>query len=140
MTHSSRVPSRRADGGAAAPSRRRRIGKRVACAVIFCGAAAAVGIEAGYDVQTTDNFLTPASVQLSAHAYMQEICIYNLIRREVPEGARVYVNSRDVGHMQRLAELSTLWAVPQAHPATAKYLVSIHRGDCFGVRLRVRRI
>ena len=119
---------------------RPKIGKIIACAVIFCGAAVSVGIQANYDVQTTDNYLTPASIHYAAHVDRQEICIYNQIRRKVPEGARIYVNGLDVARTQRLAELSTLWAVPQQNPATARYLVSIQRGNCFGVTVKVQRM
>ncbi len=138
--HFSRTPGRAADGGTAAPSRRRKIGKRIACAVIFCGVGVPIGIKANYDVQTTDNFLTPASIHYAAHDHRQQVCIYDAIRKKLPEGARIYVNSPDVAFTQRLAELSTLWAVPQQNRATAKYLVSIQRGDCYGVTVEVRRI
>ncbi len=137
--HSSRVPGRAVHGGATAMSRR-KVGKIIACAVIFCGAGVAIGIEANSDVQTTESLLAPASVNFAAHAHSQQRCVYNEIRHKVPEGARIYVNSPDVGFTQRLAELSTLWAVPQQSRATAKYLVSIHAGNCFGVTVEVRRI
>jgi hypothetical protein len=138
--HSSRTPGRAADGAAAALSRRRKVAKRIACAVIFCGVAVSVGIKANYDVQTTDNFLAPASIQYAAHDHRQQACIYDQIRQRLPEGARIYVNSPDVAFTQRLVELSTLWAVPQQNRASAKYLVSIRRGGCYGVTVEVRRI
>jgi hypothetical protein len=137
--HTSRPPGRAAHGGAAALSRR-KIGKLIACAVIFCGAGVSIGIKANYDVQTTDYFLSPASIHYAAHVDHQEICIYKQIRQKVPQGARIYVNSLNVGRTQRLAELSTLWAVPQKNRAAARYLVSIQRGDCFGVTVEVKRI
>ncbi len=137
---SSRAPGRAAGGGAGALSGRRKIGKRIACAVIFCGVAVPIGIKTNYDIQTTDNFLTPASIHYAAHEHRQQTCIYDEIRQKLPEGARIYVSSPDAAFTQRLAELSTLWAVPQQNRATARYLVSIKRGDCYGVTVEVRRI
>lgn len=137
---SSRAPGRAAHRGTAAQSRRRKIGKRVLCAVILCGAAVPVGVRVGDDVQATDSLVAPAWIQSVAHADRQDLCIYNLIRREVPRGAPIYVNSSDVAYSQRLAELSTLWAIPQRTQATAKYLVFIYPGDCYGVSVGVQRI
>jgi hypothetical protein len=110
--------------------------------VIVVAAAVTLGLSVHHELQTTAAFLRPGSVNSAAVAYRQEECIYRAIRSELPKGAAVYID--DPVHVQRLAELSTLWAVPQPTPATARWTISLVRGfhlpgDCFGLVLEVRR-
>ena len=60
----------------------------------------------------------------------------------MPKGAAVYVNSAKWQHTQRLAELSTLWAVPQPTLATAQWRLSIvpAHGHCDGLALKAGRL
>ncbi len=129
---------------------RRRAGKRIGCVGIVCAAAVTLGLSVDHGLQATAAFLRPASVRQATAAYRQEECIYHAIRSELPEGAAVYVDSPDWPVQQRLAELSTLWAVPQASPTTARWTISlVPRSSpvpgstvprhCYGLVLEVRR-
>jgi hypothetical protein len=122
--------------------RRWQVGKRVGAAAIVVAAGVTLGLSVHHDVQFTANVTTSQWIATQNAAMRQEECIYNAIRAQVPKGATVYVNSADWAHAQRLYELSTLWAVPQASPATAQWtlsLVSAH-GGCSGLALKVTRI
>ncbi len=83
------------------------------------------------------------------------MCLFHAIRSDVPESAAVYVDTSNVSHGQRLAELSTLWAVPKEQEAAAQWVLTItylgksrpprrHHGirftDCAGALLVVRHI
>jgi hypothetical protein len=145
--HSMRVPGRVAEDGASVPAGRRHVVKRIGCAVIVSAAAVTLGLSVHHDLQTTAEVLSPASIKDATAADRQEECIYHAIRSELPQGAAVYVNDPVVHwrNFQRLAELSTLWAVPQPSPATARWTVSLVRklslvpGHCSGLALEVRR-
>ena len=119
----------------------RNIGKRIGCAGIVCAAAVTLGLSVRHGLQTTAAILSPASTRQAAAADRQEDCIYQAIRSELPKGAAVYVDSRDYHVRQRLAELSTTWAVPQASLATARWKLALVRvrGHCSGLALEVRR-
>jgi len=137
----------------------RRIGKRIGCAGIISAAVVTLGLSVHHDLQVTAAALTPASIKQQAAALRQEECLYRAIRLLVPKGATVYVNAPRFQPTQRLAELSTSWAVPQASLANAQYrlsLVPAHgygivpfpltgtppdpaHGQCSGVTLEVRR-
>jgi hypothetical protein len=100
-----------------------------------------LGLSVHEDVAFTVS-VTSAKSMAANHAVMQQLeCIYHAIRSEVPKGAPVFTKDQLWAH-QRLTELSTLWAVPQAKRADAQYwltLVSAH-GHCGGLELKVRRI
>jgi hypothetical protein len=121
--------------------------KRIGCAVIASAAAVTLGLSVHHDVQATAAVLSPASVRHATTADRQEECIYHAIRSGLPRGAAVYINDPVVqwGNFQRLAELSTLWAVPQPSPATARWTLSLVRrtslapGYCSGLALQIRR-
>jgi len=118
------------------------VARRIGCAAIIVAAAVPLGLSVHHELQATAAFLRPASVERAAVADRQEECIYRTIRSDLPRGAAVYID--DPVHVQRLAELSTLWAVPQPGPATAQWTISLARdfhrpGDCFGLVLVVRR-
>jgi hypothetical protein len=57
--------------------------------------------------------------------YQLEECEYHAIRSAVPRGALIYVASPDKARAQRLAELSTLWAVPQQNVNRADWALVI---------------
>lgn len=119
-----------------------RAGKRIGCAAIVTAAGVALGLSVHHDVQLTTSVMTPQSISEQTAELQQEECIYHAIRAQVPKGAAVYVTSPDLFATQRLAELSTLWAVPQANIANARWRLSLvpARGHCSGLALEVRRI
>ena len=116
--HSMREPGRVAEDGSSVPAGPRHVVKRIGCAVIASAAAVTLGLSVHHDVQTTAAVLSPASIKHATAADQQEECIYHAIRSELPSGAAVYIDDPVVqwGNFQRLAELSTLWAVPQPSP------------------------
>jgi hypothetical protein len=144
MIRRMRMPGRVAQDGPSVPAARRRLGKRVACAVIAAAAGVTLGLSVHHGLQTTAALLRRGAIRSAVIADRQEECIYRAIRSELPKGAAVYIN--DPVHIQRLAELSTLWAVPQASPATARWTIALVRSrgsrlpwPCYGLALKVRR-
>jgi hypothetical protein len=121
--------------------RSRRVGKGIACVAVVSVAAVTLGLGVHHELQFTAADQRPATVTDQTASFRQEECLYHAIRSKVPKGATVYVNSPDWRQTQRLAELSTLWAVPQASLATAQYRLSLvpAHGSCFGLTLEVRR-
>jgi hypothetical protein len=109
-------------------------------ALIVAIVAIAVGLVASTEVKATAGYLAPASVRYDLGANEQVSCLYRLIRQKLPEGARVYVRSTDDANIQRLAELSVGWAVPETSPARAQFEIDIVRGGCYNIGLAVRRI
>jgi hypothetical protein len=121
--------------------RSRQVGKRIGCAVIASAVAVTLGLSVHHGLQTTAAALGPAMSDRQTTLFQQEECLYQAIRSMVPKGATVYVDIPYWPLMQKLTELSTLWAVPQPSLATAQYklsAVSAH-GDCSGIALEVRR-
>lgn len=107
--------------------------------MIACAAAVTLALSVHRDLQTTAAILTPASISNATVASRREMCIYHAIRRDLPMGGTFYVSGTDVAHFQRLVELATPWALPQPTPATARWLVSVVPGRCYGLALMVRR-
>jgi hypothetical protein len=105
------------------PGRASRI---ASCAAIAGIGGATFGFGINHLVQRSDQIRSPAAVMQASGTYQQEVCIFNAIRSDVPEGAAVYVSSSDVSHTQRLAELSTLWAVPKEQRAAAQWVLTIN--------------
>jgi hypothetical protein len=114
------LPARDADGGAPVRLARRGIAKRIGSAVIVLAAGVALGASVHHGLQTTAMVVQPANVSASLAADRQEECIYRAIRSVLPKGAAIYISDPEWTHVQRLAELSTLWAVPQPSRATAR--------------------
>jgi hypothetical protein len=145
--HSMPEPGRVAEDGASVPAGRRHVVRRIGCTAIASIAALTLGLSVHHGLQTTAAVLSPASIKHATAADRQEECIYHAIRSELPRGAAVYINDPVVqwGHFQRLAELLTLWAVPQPSPGTARWTLSLVRvtslvpGDCSGLALETRR-
>lgn len=121
--------------------RSRQAGKRIGCAAIACAAAVTLGLSVHHELQFTAATLQPAMVSERTASFRQEECLYDAIRSKVPRGASVYVTSPDWRQTQKLAELSTLWAVPEASLAAAQYRLSLvpAHGSCLGLALEVRR-
>jgi hypothetical protein len=149
MFHPLRMPGRVAQDGPSVSAARLGVARRLGCAMIVSAAGLALGFSVHHGLQTTTAFLRPGSVRSAVVADRREDCIYRAIRSELPKGAAVYVN--DPVHVQRLTELSTLWAVPQVSPATARWTISLvpsssvahgsyARSSCYGLALEVRRI
>jgi hypothetical protein len=126
-------------GGWPATTRRRQLGRRIGAALIVGAAATALGLSVHHGVQVTAAAVAPASIAEWTTFDSQQACLYRAIRSELPKGASVYI--ADPGHFdaQRLAELSTQWAVPQPGLATSQWVISVDRGHaCSGISLRVR--
>jgi hypothetical protein len=148
MFHRLRMPGRVEEDGPSVSAARLQAARRIGCAVIVSAAGVALGFSVHHGLQTTTAFLRPGSIRSAVVADRREDCIYRAIRAELPRGAAVYIN--DPVHVQRLAELSTLWAVPQVSPATARWTISLvpsssldpgsdARSRCYGLALEVRR-
>jgi hypothetical protein len=144
------LPAHVADGGAPVLLARRHIAKRIGSAVIVLAAGVALGLSVHHSLQTTATLVQPAAVRGWAVEDRQEECLYRAIRSELPKGAAIYISDPYWVHFQRLAELSTLWAVPQPSRATARWTVSLATvpsigpgssapSNCSGMALEVRR-
>jgi hypothetical protein len=140
--------------------RSERVGKRIGCAAIVVAACAGLGLGVHHDVQFTHSATSATFVAQTNAQMRQEECVYGAIRLLVPKGATVYVNAPQFQPTQRLAELSTLWAVPEANIADAQYRLSLvapkgrsvfpypltaaaldpAKGQCEGLTLEVRRL
>jgi hypothetical protein len=148
MFHPLRMPGPVTEDGPSVSAARLQVARRIGCAVIVSAAGVALGFSVHHGLQTTTAFLRPGSIRQAVVADRREDCIYRAIRSELPRGAAVYVN--DPVHVQRLTELSTLWAVPQVSPATARWTISLvpssslgpgsdAQSRCYGLALEVRR-
>lgn len=137
-----------------------RVGKRIGCAAIVVAAGAGLGFSVHHDVQITAAATTAKRIAGEKAQMRQEECLYNAIRLKVPKGATVYTVSSRFPPTQRLAELSTPWAVPEANIADAEYRLTLvpprgrslvpfpltraapdpAKGQCSGLTLKVRRL
>jgi hypothetical protein len=140
--------------------RSRRIGKRIGCIAIVAAAGVGLGLSVHHDAQFTAQVTTSKYIGGADARMRQEECVYQAIRRKVPKGATVYVTASRFPPAQRLAELSTLWAVPETNIADARYRLTLvpprgrpivpfplttaapdpARGKCDGMTLKVRRL
>lgn len=151
-----RAPGRVADNTAHVPSGARRVLVRIACAVIAVAAAVPLGMSVNHELRVTAAIDKPSWIKPATADYRQEKCIYRAIRSELPQGTTIYISApvqstnpdpvlaEDLSArwaVPRLAEWSTLWAVPQPTPATARWMVSLaaEPGHCAGLALEVRR-
>jgi hypothetical protein len=148
MIRHMRMPGRVAQDGPSVSAAWRHAGRSIGSALIVGVAGVTLLLCVHHGLQTTTALLRPRAVRLAVVADRQEECIYRGIRSELPKGAAVYIN--DPVHVQRLAELSTLWAVPQVSRATARWTIALvssapHtpgsrlRWRCDGLALEVRR-
>jgi hypothetical protein len=132
-------PGRIAENGASVRVGRRHVGTLIGCGLIVSAAAVMLGLSVRHGMAVNAWELSPAGAKAWAKFDRQEECIYHAIRSEVPEGATVYIDDAVVYDAQRLAELSTSWAVPQPSPATARWTLSLVPGRaCSGRSLEVR--
>jgi hypothetical protein len=140
--------------------RSERVGKRIGCAAIVVAAGVGLGLSVHHGVQSARSVTTTTFVAQANAQMRQEECVYSAIRLLVPKGATVYVTAPQFQPTQRLAELSTLWAVPEANIADAQYRLSLvapkgqslfpypltaapldpAKGQCAGLTLKVRRL
>jgi hypothetical protein len=102
-----------------------RASKVVACAAIAGIGGAAFGLYVNHLVVVSDKIRSPAARALDFATYRQEVCLFRAIRKDVPRGAAVYVESPSQAHTQRLAEYSTGWAVPKQYRAEAQFVLTI---------------
>lgn len=121
--------------------RSRRAGKRVACAGIVAAAGVTLGVAVHHDLQFTAKVTTPAAIGYQTTLLRREECLYRALRSDVPKGAAFYVSGPFWTPRQELAELSTLWAVPQTTPDSAGWLLSLvqAQGHCSGQALEAHR-
>jgi hypothetical protein len=137
-----------------------RLGKRVGCAAIVAAAGVGLGLSVHHDMQFTASVTTTKIIGIENAQMSQEQCLFDAIRAKVPKGATVYVTAPRYPPTQRLAELSTLWAVPEAKIADAQYWLTLvapdgrpvvpfpltnaapdpATGQCEGMTLEVRRL
>jgi hypothetical protein len=147
MIRHMRMPGRVAQDGPSVWPARRHLGRRIGCALIVAAVGVTLGLSVHHGLQTTAALVRPRAIRRSVVADRQEQCIYRAIRSDLPKGAAVYIT--DQVHIQRLAELSTLWAVPQPSRATARWTIALvpstsgpgsrARPGCYGLALEVRR-
>jgi hypothetical protein len=116
------------------PSRR-----RLGCVFIAAVAAVTLGLGIHQDLQLNASLLTPAAVNASASADRQDMCLFLALRHELPKGAAFYDAGANGADYQHLAELATLWAVPEQSPGAARWRVAIVPGHCASIGLRVWR-
>jgi hypothetical protein len=117
-----------------------RWAKLSGCALIVAVAGGALGLTVPMEVKATARLLAVASVRVATRATAQESCLYELIRQELPQDSRFYVDSTSAEHVQRLAELATSWALPEPDRGQAQFEIDIIPGGCDKVGLRVRRL
>ncbi len=134
---SQRAPDR--DFGASGHRRRTGTSMRLSCAFLAAVAVVTLGLGVRQDLQVNASVLSPAAVRNATAADKQEMCLFRAFRRELPEGATFYDSDANLGHFQRLAELATLWAVPEQNPAAAQWRVAIVPGHCARIGLKVWR-
>lgn len=114
--------------------------KRIGCAGMASAAAVTMGLSVHHEVQLTATFLAPGQTALQTSLYRQQQCIYRAVRDEVPKGATVYITSPpNAVPTERLSEVSTLWAVLEANPAAARWMLSLvpASGHCGGQEVEV---
>ena len=118
------------------------VGKLVGCVAIVVAAIATLGLSVQHGVRFTASVTTQKSISSSKALMRQEQCIYGEIRSRLPEGATIYTDGQFWAYVQRLDELSTTWAVPQANRADAQWRVTLvpAHGQCDGLKLKVTRI
>jgi len=118
------------------------VGKLVGCVAIVVAALVTLGLSVHHDVQFTASVTTQNYMARSKADMRQEQCIYSAIRSRLPKGATIYTDGQFWTHVQRLDELSTTWAVPQANRADAQWSVTLvpAHGQCGGLALKVTRI
>lgn len=125
--------------------RSKRFGKRVVCAGILAAAAISFGFSVGHGVAFTAGFSAPAKVHAWTINIRQEECIYQAIRKQVPEGVTAYVHGPTHALTWKIATMSTPWLVPrEAFPPTAPWRLSlVHvspHAACYGLALKVRHL
>jgi hypothetical protein len=130
MIRHMRMPGRVAQDGPSVRAARLHLGKRIGCVVIVAVAAVTLGLSVHHGLQTTSSLVSRGAIRQAVIADRQEECIYRAIRSDLPKGAAVYIQDPIIG--QRLAELSTLWAVPQASRADARWTASLVPGSSLG--------
>ena len=118
------------------------VAKRVACVAVAAVAAITLWVKVDHDRQITAQVLRPAAARQSVAANDRWQCIYRAIRAGVPQGSTVDVNfPENPVYFQRMAELSTGWAIPQRTVDGAQWRLLIYRthGDCSGLAVAVQR-
>jgi hypothetical protein len=115
--------------------------KCIACAAIIAVAAVTVTWKAHEDLAITAAQLSPRSVEAFNSSDASWQCIFRAIRAAVPKGAPVYVGTEHGTFFQRLAELTTPWAVPEPRLSAARWSLTISRaaGACSGLKLTATR-
>jgi predicted regulator of amino acid metabolism with ACT domain len=122
--------------------RSEQVNKRLGSVAIVAAAAITLGLSVHNDTQFTASVTTPGVIAESTANVRQEQCIRRAIMAAVPKGAKVYVITPDFVPTQRLSELSTLWAVPEANIAAAQWRLTLvsASGHCDGEELKATRL
>jgi hypothetical protein len=134
---SKRAPDR--DFGAAGHRRGTGTGKRLICAFVAAVAVVTLGLGISLDLHVESGLLAPGAVANAATADKQDMCLFHDLRRQLPKGATFYDSDASLSRFQRLAELATLWAVPEQTPSAARWRVAVVPGHCAQVGLKVWR-
>lgn len=95
------------------------------CAAVAGIGGTVFGLGISHLAQFDDKALAGNVVAQVERAYRQELCLFHAIRKDVPKGASVYLPGNNPAHTQRLAELSTLWAIPTESQRTAEWVLTI---------------
>lgn len=121
--------------------RLRRVGNCIVCAVIVGVAAVTLGFKVHNDVKITAALIRPTAVRNFTTSDAGWQCIYRSIRAGVPRGASVYIDFPNVLYFQRIAELTTTWAMPRQSLPSAQWRLFIFKAPehCGGLELAVVR-
>jgi hypothetical protein len=119
--------------------------KRIGCAGILAAAAVSLALSVHHGVQFTANFVSPANVSSSTISARQSECLFQAIRKRVPEGVTAYVHGPTHTLTWRIATASTPWLTPEeSSPLTAAWRLSLAyvppRSACHGLALKVQHV
>lgn len=105
------------------------------------GAAVSLVVVSVHSVDTTRGLRSAAVVSGWTELADQTACLRTAVRQAVPRGASVWIGSPTTVDSQRLAEVSTLWAVPTLDRADARWSLRLvqSRVGCEGLRLEAER-
>jgi len=114
------------------------VGRRVLTVAVALVSAITLGAAAMSSISTTRALGTAGADAAGAAADHQLQCIAAAVRRGVPRGALVDVGKGTTQLSQMVADAATLWAVPTADPARARWHLTLVPGTgCDGLRLDV---
>lgn len=113
----------------------------VAAWAVGLTSAAFLALGVQHSLSTTASLTKPDFVRATTAAYAQEVCVRELVRTRVPEGAHVYIDASGYT-FQLLAQYLAAWAEPADARNQASLQVSIvdvPNGPCGGLDVKVTR-